>query len=753
MRSSPCAIKGAARLQVQEDREEHDGRRPGEESRRRAGVTSGACLAALLAAGIPGSALAAPSAPPCDPDPGVGFAVRPAAAILDYRFTGDGDGVSWDDPDNWSFGSWAEEAAPNAGVPAINESQTCITVGGDTGGPFTSFPRVLIEADEFVQITAPIPAIGELEIRTGATVFLQTNLTEFVSDFGNPDVGASIETDGLLIIGAGTSTPLPGATLTANGIVRLGRGATITMDAGAVFRGSGPIELLGASIVVTENLDLMGVELLANEEKNEIRGLPGVPSQRVTLGGGTVDPEATLDLGIAIDQVEIEGLLVAEGQLFLRAAQTRVEFPSGVLVAASPAGRITTQQDGVNDTVELINGNDVFVQTGATLAITGTPGPFDPEDVLFQNQVDGTLVVQEGGLVTTANPPAADVPFVFSFGRVDLGGDIQGTLRSAGLLRIGVPSFDPDIATITGDLELFANSTLQVLINDLIPESGHDQLLVGGTADLDGTLEVTFDFFFSPEPTDGFALIEAGSVAGTFSSVTGDEGLPITYEPRRVFLGGDPDFPDTSDWVRPITGTMLDRDRVSFCLTDAGLHFDMVFGMAPEYDWLALRVSTETSSTFSNLDESLAFNYFALSDQPDPQLPRPEVLTNPGYEGPDRLADGVLDDYIFTSLGNGFFRFRGIAPNGSEPFQGGDVLGSLLIRSSTWSPDADPGGSFGRVTQAYRPPSFADLLTITERPICVPEPGSVALALAALASLGGLARLRRGTRPAHGELR
>jgi len=716
------------------------------EARGAVGAVSGGWLLGLLAAAVvPGWALAAPSAPPCSPEPGVGVEARPNAFVIDYHFTGEGDGFSWNDADNWSFGSWAEEAASNARVPAINESESCITVGGDSAGPFTSFPRVLIDAGQSVQIMAAIPPIGELEIATGATVFLQTDLTEFVSDFGNPDVGGSIATDGLLIIGAGTSTPLPGATITANGILRLGAGATITMDGDAAFNGAGEIDLLGANIVVTENLDV-GVGLLVNEEKNEIRGLPGAPFQTVSIGGGFVDPSASLDLGIAIDQVRIEDLLSVQGQLFLRARQTLVEPPFGTLVAASPAGRITTRQDGVNEAVELINENNVFVQTGATLAITGTFGPFDSQDVRFENQINGILSVQEGGLVTTENPPAADVPFLFSFGRIDLGGDIRGTLRSAGLLRIGVPASEPDIATLTGDLELFVNSAIQIDIDGLQPESGHDQLIVGGTAELDGALEIASGPFFSLEPSDGFALLVADSVVGTFSSVSGDEGLPITYEPTRVLLGEDPDFLDTSGWLRPNTGAVLRQDETSFCRDDAGVHFDIVLGMAPDFDLLILRVSTGTESSFSNPDERLAFNYFTLSDQPDPRIPQPEVVTSPSYTGPDRLADGVLEDTSFTNLGNGFFRFRGLAPDGSEPFVGGDMLGSILTRSSMTPPDPDPGDSFGSVTLGYRPSDFADLLTITERPICVPEPGSAALALAALATLGGILRLRRGRR-------
>ncbi|MHA7839328.1 MAG: hypothetical protein ACX98W_17850 [bacterium] len=755
MKSAHRATDGVSGRPREEGPPDRPATSPSRTPRRRAGAASGAWRVGLLATAVAVVSVEAmaqtPSAPPCNPDPGVGFEVRPNAAVLDYHFTGDGDGFSWNDADNWSFGSWAGEAASNAGVPAINESETCITEGGDTGGPFTSYPRVLIDAGQSVQILSAIPSIGELEIATGATVFLQTDLTELISDFGNPDVGGSIETDGSLIIGAGTSTPLPGATITANGILRLGAGATITMDAGAVFSGAGEIQLLGADIVVTENLDV-GVELVVTDDKSGIRGLPGAPFQRLTIGDGLVDPGASLDLGIAIDGVDIEGIFAVEGQLFLRATQTRVDPPVGTLVAASPAGRITTQQDTVNTAIELVNANDVFVQTGAALAITGTVGAFDAEDVRFENQVDGTLVVQEGGLITTENPPVADVPFLFSFGRVDLGGDIRGTLRSAGLLRIGVPASDPDIATITGDLELFVNSALQIDIDGLQPESGHDQLIVGGTAELDGALDVTSGLFFSLEPTDGFALIEASSVVGTFSSVSGDEGLPVTYEPTRVYLGGDPDFPDTSDWLQPSSGAQLPlaEDPVSLCLDEAGLHFDVVLGLAPGIDFTALRLSSGAENGFNDPDENIAFNTFARSGEPDPNRPQPLVQTDPGYVGPDRWVDGILAQTSFSDLGNGFFRFRGLAPSGDDRYQNGDTLDSLATRATSNTPSNPPSpDGFGTSTFIYRIPDFAPLLTITERPICVPEPGSSALAWAALTTLGGIARLRRVSRGSH----
>jgi len=704
------------------------------------------CRVGLVAAAAPGLALAAPSAPPCEPDPGDGVEARPGAYVVDYIYTGGGAGESWSDPDNWSFGSWAEEAADNAGVPAVDDSATCLNAVGDASAPFTSYPRAIVDGGRTVLITGPIPPVGELEIGAGSTVFLQTDLAELVSDFGNGDVGGSVAADGLLIVGAGTSTPLPGAALGPAGILRLGQGATVTAEADAGFTGSGTIEMLGATLEVTDEV-AVDVFLQADAGKNEIRGVPGGGFQSAGIDGdASVDASASLDLGIGMDRVDIGGLFTVEGQLFLRAGQTAVEPDFGTLVAASPAGRIATQQDSDNPAVDLLNEGDLFVQTGATLAITGTPGPFDPAEVRLFNELGGVLVVQEGGLVTTEGPPAGPVPFVTSFGRLDLGGDIRGTLRSPGVLRIGVPASDPDIATLTGDLELFVNSQVLFDLEGRLPGDEHDQLIVGGTVSLDGTLDLEPGLFFTPGPGDGYALIEAASVTGSFDAVSDDLGLPLTVEPTRVFLGGDPRFPDTGDWLLPGNGAVLRNQEVRLCLDEAGLHFDLVLGLAEGYDFLALRLSTEEDSAFSEVDESVALNTFARSGEPDPSLPQPAVVTDPGYAGPDRLADGPLAGAALVDLGDGFFRFRGVAPSGTQPFQGGDVLGSIATRATTDTPsDPPPQDGLGFPSLVYAPPSFAELLTITERPVCVrlPEPGGPALAAAVLAALGCASRLRR----------
>jgi hypothetical protein len=186
---------------------------------------------------IVAEAQAAPSAPPCGPVGDVGVELRPTAYVVDYHFT-EASSTSWSDPDNWSYGSWAEEAAGNAGVP-VSRPFTCLNSAGDSSDPFTSYPRVIIDAGKFVHIDAQIDPIGELVVEADAMVFVITNLTEFLSDFANVDIGKTLEVEGQLLLGQGLDMPLPDATLGSNGMNRLGQLATATVDADALFQGTG----------------------------------------------------------------------------------------------------------------------------------------------------------------------------------------------------------------------------------------------------------------------------------------------------------------------------------------------------------------------------------------------------------------------------------------------------------------------------------------------------------------------------------
>jgi hypothetical protein len=126
-----------------------------------------------------------------------------------------------------------------------------------------------------------------------------------------------------------------------------------------------------------------------------------------------------------------------------------------------------------------------------------------------------------------------------------------GTLAGAGLLTVNnvsnsgfvSPGQSPGILTITGNYTQTSTGVLAMEIGGTTPgPTGHDQLVVGGTATLDGTLNASFINGFSPGATDFFTLIQAGSVSGTFASANFPAGsfLAPTYLPTSFLVSAPP---------------------------------------------------------------------------------------------------------------------------------------------------------------------------------------------------------------------
>jgi hypothetical protein len=207
---------------------------------------------------------------------------------------------------------------------------------------------------------------------------------------------------------------------------------------------------------------------------------------------------------------------------------------------------------------------------------------------------------------------------------------------------------------------------------------------------------------------------------------------------------------DPSSWERPVAGAAIREAESSFCVDDAGFHFDIIFGIAESYDHIVLELATDTGSALSTPSESLRLSYYTASGMPDAALPDPRVETADGYAGLDRLADGVLVSTRLDGLENGFFRFYGSVAEGAEPFVGGDRIGSLAVIADQAPPEPPGGGEYASRTDLYDGGSFPDLLTVSERTVCrVPEPGAYGLPLGALgtvALVGGGRRRRRSRR-------
>jgi hypothetical protein len=78
------------------------------------------------------------------------------------------------------------------------------------------------------------------------------------------------------------------------------------------------------------------------------------------------------------------------------------------------------------------------------------------------------------------------------------------------------PGNSPGLTTVLGDYSMDINSTLQMELGGLIPETEYDVLDVTGMMDLGGTLEVLLYGGFNPDVGDTFDILNWGSLTGMF---------------------------------------------------------------------------------------------------------------------------------------------------------------------------------------------------------------------------------------------
>ncbi len=94
-----------------------------------------------------------------------------------------------------------------------------------------------------------------------------------------------------------------------------------------------------------------------------------------------------------------------------------------------------------------------------------------------------------------------------------------------------VPDYRPVSLTVTGNYTQGAGGTFAAEIGGLIVATQFDRLSVSGSATLGGTLEITLIDGFVPILGDTFVILSAGSITGTFATVTGlDINVDLLFE-------------------------------------------------------------------------------------------------------------------------------------------------------------------------------------------------------------------------------
>jgi len=345
------------------------------------------------------------------------------------------------------------------------------------------------------------PTYGPTTLSGGGTITLGNNTANQI--YG--ENGTLINQDNLIqgtgYIG-GSLTLNNAGTVSANGtsdlrvLVRSGSTNTGTLQAsngarlnlsGSYFDNTGgTIRALNGSTVVTS-----GAGNLANVVGS-------------TLNGGTYQVVSTGDTST----LNISGAAITTNNANVTLDGVNTVF-SQIDGLADNQGRFSVLGGrSFATTAGLTNSGTVAVGSGSDISVNGS-----------YTQTAGELVLGGGGIT------AADLDILG--GTVSGNGTIYGNLNVSGG-TVG-PGFSPGAITVDGDFSLDPFSILTMEIGGTDPLL-YDQLFVTGTADLLGTIEISFINEFLPTAGNLFTIISAGvftdlSTLVSLSVVGGPEGL------------------------------------------------------------------------------------------------------------------------------------------------------------------------------------------------------------------------------------
>ncbi len=155
-------------------------------------------------------------------------------------------------------------------------------------------------------------------------------------------------------------------------------------------------------------------------------------------------------------------------------------------------------------------------------------------------QLSAGNLVNNGDLVaidTAIDGPVVNNNAVTVVGTVDFNGPVSG---SGGFFGPGTAHFNGGLAPgnspasipFAGNLAFGPSAALEIEIGGLVPGTSHDQINVGGTATLKGTLALSLINGFVPSAGDRFTIMTFGSRVSTFPTVTGTTISPtLAFHP------------------------------------------------------------------------------------------------------------------------------------------------------------------------------------------------------------------------------
>jgi hypothetical protein len=279
--------------------------------------------------------------------------------------------------------------------------------------------------------------------------------------------------------GFDTDRPVTATTVSVTGAGTIRGGGSVTVPTGGSFSKTG-----AGGLTVANSGSGPSADLILNVDTG--------------LDGGSICVADSGDAHPDLPSMQInQDFTIRSG-----ADQNAFTCSANVITVNGPDGRLLKEGPGTttNSGRVVVAGGTVAIGAGQTFGVTNG-------------------ISQSGGLTSIASGGVLQGSATLTGGILRGSGQVSGTVtNTSGTVE---PGSSPGTLTVTGNYSQGPGGTLRTEIAGTTPGTQFDRLSVGGAATVNGTLAIANAPAFDPAVADTFEVLSAGSVSGTFSSLTG----------------------------------------------------------------------------------------------------------------------------------------------------------------------------------------------------------------------------------------
>ncbi len=351
-----------------------------------------------------------------------------------------------------------------------------------------------------------------------------------------------VQSGGLSFNAGGTGTGTFNAGSSAV-MILTGAYGNYTGNSGTAFTGAGLKRLTGGTVTLNgtipaNNLELAGATLAGT---NTWSGGTNSWTSGYILGAATIASGGLLSVSSSSDKYLGGSTLNNAGS---------VTWTAGNLVGRNQSGDVNVISNQLGAVFDLQTDAALtccYSCCGPASFTVYNAGTFRKSAGTGTNNIDwvfnnsGTVDIRVGTL--SFNGPS----FVNAAGAVVQG---YGTLNVANTTFVNRGIINPGssvgILTLIGNLPQTSSCVINIELGGTAA-TNYDRLLVSGTAQLDGTLNVQLVNGFRPVGGDVFTILSSSALSGTFAANNANlAGLGIIYTPTNVYLISSNDVPSVT---------------------------------------------------------------------------------------------------------------------------------------------------------------------------------------------------------------